>query len=80
MKTTNLETLPNTAKISPYLKCACCNWPIVACCVNWDTSRHPESEGWDWFYYCANKACENHAGEGVFQNSPGWVTFRETNK
>lgn len=28
---------------------------------------------WDWWVHCANPCCENHEGEGLFQNDIEWA-------
>ena len=50
--------------------CGDCGWPIVDACCNFD---YKDSLEWDWWYYCSNKSCKNHDGEGVFQVDPEWV-------
>jgi hypothetical protein len=67
----------NSASIDYRLFCADCQWPVIDCCTNWDWDKIkplPEGAPSDWFYYCSNKACKNHQGEGVFQDRPDWVT------
>lgn len=54
-------------------RCKECKWPIVfALCNDGMGVTSPYGES-DWWYYCANKTCVNHAGEGVFQDTPDWV-------
>ena len=59
------------ASIIPDASCADCSWPVIDCCCN------DEWGDWDWWQYCSNKGCKNHAGEGVFQDSPPWVKFKQ---
>lgn len=66
-----------TSRISDKVHCKECGWPVVSCCTNWDTDFFLDSEGWDWWVYCSNKACKNHKGEGVFQNGVDWISHEE---
>lgn len=74
-----------SAKIIDNKYCNCCGWPIVFVCCNGSfrdfnpTGEGGESAGdWDWWYYCSNKVCENHVGEGIWQNRPDWVSLIES--
>jgi len=58
-----------TAKIQEGVHCDDCGWPIVFFCCN--LTQTPYSN-WDWWVYCANPTCQNHTGEGIFQNKPRW--------
>lgn len=42
------------------------------CCCNGDMKSYTGGEV-DYFYYCSNKKCKNHEGEGVFQDDPDWL-------
>lgn len=70
---------PDTAEIKVGYCCKACGWPIIDCCVNDEMSAHKAFKDWDWWYYCSNKGCRNHHGEGVFQTRPDfvvtWATF-----
>ena len=58
-------------------RCKNCNWPVVFALCNDGMGVHQPYAEWDWWYYCSNKCCENHAGEGVFQNYPSWVENKD---
>lgn len=51
--------------------CKTCGWPVVDMCCNGDVNIEPYCK-WDWWLYCSNPTCENHKGEGVFQNDVKW--------
>lgn len=58
-------------------RCKDCKWPIVfSLCNDGLMETKPYSE-WDWWLYCSNKTCKNHAGEGFFQSTPEWVEYGE---
>ena len=65
----------NSVKILEGKKCDCCGWPVIHVCCNDNflDGACPEDPTWDWWYYCSNKGCKNHGGEGVFQSNPEWV-------
>lgn len=65
----------NTAEMIKEARCRTCHWPVIHVCVNWDTSKFPVSEDWDWWGYCSNKACEHHEGEGWFQDTPEFIEY-----
>ena len=67
----------NTADLVSEARCRECHWPVIHVCVNWDTSKFPQSEDWDWWGYCSNKACEHHEGEGWFQDTPEFIEYRK---
>jgi hypothetical protein len=54
-------------------ECFGCGSPVIELCCNGLMLQVPAAKGWDWFVYCSNKGCTNHAGEGVFQDYPNWV-------
>jgi hypothetical protein len=64
----------NTASINMRLFCKDCGWPVVDCCCNDEFQNFKDANEWDWWYYCSNKGCKNHDGEGIFQNVPDWVS------
>ena len=69
------NTYHNSAKIYENKYCKDCHFPIVFVCCNstmYDWSSKYNGP-WDWWLYCSNKACSNHHGEGVFQNTPKWT-------
>ena len=75
-----LETLPlkiakpnNDANISGKLHCKKCGYPVVDMCCNEPFNKFQNADSYDWWYYCSNKMCENHDGEGVEQNYPEWI-------
>lgn len=55
--------------------CNCCGWPIIFVCCNGSFIKFKDANKWDWWYYCSNKTCEHHDGEGIFQNRPDWVSI-----
>jgi len=63
----------NTASISGKIFCKDCGWPVIHACCNDEFRNFKDAYQWDWWYYCSNKGCQNHDGEGVFQNDPDWV-------
>lgn len=65
-----------TVQILKDKHCNYCGWPIVFVCCNgsFTTFSDPKDGPWDWWYYCSNKACKHHEGEGIFQDIPEWVS------
>jgi hypothetical protein len=63
----------NTAKMDGSLMCKNCDWPVANACCNDEFINFKDAGNWDWWYYCSNKGCKNHEGEGVFQNMPVWI-------
>ena len=53
--------------------CRACGWPIIHACCNDQMAEPPW--GGDWWAYCSDKGCENHAGESWGQGDPEF-TFR----
>lgn len=52
--------LKNTASIEQNKYCKDCGWPIIfACCNDEMGVLHPDE---DWWMYCSNQGCKNHAG------------------
>ena len=52
--------------------CPICKWELIDCCANFgDTvvDMNGEDIG-DYFMYCGNKACVNHAGVYYLQEDP----------
>lgn len=62
-----------TIDIVQKVHCSDCGWPIISACCNHPFTLYKDSDKWDWWFYCSNKSCKNHDGEGVFQNNPEWV-------
>lgn len=65
-----------TASIYPNKHCSDCGWPIIFACCNDEFCDYVEQKNtgvWDWWFYCSNKGCKNHEGQGVFQDLPEWV-------
>ncbi len=60
------------ATISSLVYCKDCGWPIVDAVCNDEFMNFKDAKEWDWWYYCSNKGCKNHEGEGIFQNIPEW--------
>jgi hypothetical protein len=67
----------DTASILEGCHCKECGWPVVDVCCNDNFLDGVKGEDncWDWWYYCSNKGCTNHNGEGVFQNHIDWVVM-----
>ena len=63
-----------TAEILKGKHCNCCGWPIVFVCCNDSFNDFEDAIDWDWWYYCSNKSCEHHEGEGIWQDTPDWVS------
>ncbi len=53
--------------------CHACGWPVVFACNNEGFCMSPAHNMWDWWVYCSKKSCENHSGEGIFQDLPDWM-------
>ena len=53
-------------------RCKKCKWQVVFALCNDEMACD-----WDYWNYCSNKGCENHVGEGIFQNTPDWIEFEE---
>jgi len=66
----------NTASISTAHFCSACGWPVVTACCNDAMSKSLPFSDYDWWAYCANKACVNHVGEGFYQEKPEFVEER----
>lgn len=47
------------ARILKTAKCEKCEWPVIAALCN----DEMECE-FDYWWYCSNKGCSNHKGEG----------------
>ena len=67
-----VASIENTAKIKEGYCCKDCGWPIIfACCNDEMHTLHPRE---DWWMYCTNQGCKNHAGEAFGQHSnPRWI-------
>jgi hypothetical protein len=63
----------DTASILMDVCCKECGWPVISACCNGNFKVHADARNFDWWYYCSNKGCINHRGEGVFQDDPEWV-------
>ena len=63
-----------TAKILDKKYCNNCGRPVVFVCCNGSFTKFKDANEWDWWYYCSNKGCKNHDGEGVFQDEIEWVS------
>lgn len=42
--------------------CSACKWPIVSALCNDGMAVTDPYASSDWWMYCSNKTCENHAG------------------
>ena len=67
----------DTVSIHPRFYCKDCGWPIIDVCCNDSFQNFKDASKWDWWYYCSNKSCKNHAGQGVFQEEPDWCDYEE---
>lgn len=70
----------DTVTILPQSYCRECGWPIIHVCCNGSFNDFVATKRtglWDWWYYCSNKGCTHHEGEGVFQSDPDWVVRLE---
>lgn len=56
-----------TATLLDTEECFCkdCGWPIVDLCCNGDLALKEPYDEWDWWMYCSNPVCKNHAGHGI---------------
>lgn len=45
--------------------CIECGWNVIWTCCNGGMSELPYGE-FDYWYYCSNKSCVNHSGEGSY--------------
>ena len=70
-----MKRLPSstTAHIPLGMYCRDCGWPVVDACCNHEFQNFKDAAEWDWWYYCSNKGCKNHNGEGVCQDTPEWI-------
>lgn len=64
------------AKMLESQKCKDCGWPVVYTLNNGGMGIKEPYANWDWWYYCSNKTCQNHEGEGVFQDNIDWVVSK----
>lgn len=53
---------PNSARMTK-LACNACGWPVVHACCNDQMATSEPFASVDYWGYCSNKACGNHAGE-----------------
>ncbi len=68
-----MPKMMNTAELLETKACVECGWPIIFVCCNYEFKNFKDAGNWDWWYYCSNKGCKNHDGEGLFQTEPDWV-------
>ena len=67
------KPISTTASIFRNRYCAECGWPIISSCCNYEVLEFRDAADWDWWVYCSNKGCKNHDGEGILQDTPGWI-------
>lgn len=69
----------STSSIMKRCYCAACGWPVVHACVNDEFVDFVQQQGIesDWWAYCTNKGCVNHAGEDYFQCPPEWILIKQ---
>ncbi|ACL78326.1 hypothetical protein EpJS10_0100 [Escherichia phage JS10] len=63
------------ARILKTAKCEKCEWPVIAALCN----DEMECE-FDYWWYCSNKGCSNHKGEGFhsgYCEHPKFVRYGE---
>ena len=65
--------MTSTAIIHESYRCKDCGWPVVDACCNDSFCDFKDAAKWDRWYYCSNKGCKNHDGEGVAQNHINWI-------
>ncbi|QQG32311.1 hypothetical protein CkP1_0118 [Citrobacter phage CkP1] len=58
-------------------RCAVCHWPVISALCNDGMSKVNPYNRFDWWYYCSNKTCQHHKGEGVFQYDPEWLEDKD---
>jgi len=63
----------NSASIWENVHCIKCGWPVIHACCNDEFRGYKNADIYDWWAYCSNKGCENHEGEGIFQDTPEWI-------
>jgi len=54
-------------------KCKDCGWKIMFALCHESFKGFKDEKYYDRIYYCFNKACTHHEGEGVSQFDPEWV-------
>jgi hypothetical protein len=67
----------NTASLAVNTYCKNCGWPVIHVCCNDGMSVQEPYKSADWWGYCSNKTCENHAGREWGQSDPEFI-FRVT--
>ena len=68
------KAIYDTAEIKENCHCGDCGWPVIdVCCNDNFLDGVKDEEPWDWWYYCSNKSCKNHEGEGLWQNPIKWI-------
>ena len=74
MEINALDGHTHTAQMLSTKECWCkdCGWPIVDMCCN--VPGDPFDD-WDWWMYCSNPTCKNHAGEGMAQNECSFIAY-----
>ena len=62
-------------KILGGCECRKCGYPIVFALSNPPFNNFKDSAEFDYWYYCSNKSCDNHGGEGGYScaNVPEFV-------
>lgn len=68
----NQKSISSTAKMHGY--CNYCGWPVVFACINDEFLTVVDTRYFDYWYYCSNKGCYKHEGEGCGDmDIPDWV-------
>lgn len=68
----------NTAILVENSCCAICGWPVIVACCNDEFKDFKDAAEYDRWYYCSNKGCKNHTGEGSCQETPDFVNSDAT--
>lgn len=59
--------------------CKDCGYAVISvCCNEGDWQQLAAGREWDWWMYCTNKTCTNHAGVGYFQTDPTFLDRKRT--
>ena len=64
----------NQTYMSPF-RCSVCGYSVVFALCNEPFSFHANANEFDYWYYCSNKVCIKHDGEGNYSGSeqPDWM-------
>jgi hypothetical protein len=65
------------AWIDEKVTCGNCGWPVVRAFCNDRMAFTEPFSGNDYWAYCSNKACTDHAGQGYSQVDPDFIEITE---